>query len=209
MKDVFEQYHLTLNEEETEKLERYYHLLVEWNDKMNLTSIVEKQDVIWKHFLDSALIMKSSLWNRETEHKVLDVGTMGAEGVKFANEKAGYLQQINEQKDPVLPFKKSHQKESRRMLVEFLKISLLSEKTPPSATIQDILEDNNISPLILQKKTYQSKSKSNSLTSKNQIHPIFRKRSTKRAITKKLHKKSNQNEQTELNYKGDFIYERI
>ena len=86
----------------------------------------------------------------------------------------------NEQKDPVLAFKKSHQKESRRMLVEFLKISLLSEKTPPSATIQDILEDNNISPLILQKKTYQSKSKSNSLTSKNQIHPIFRKRSPKR-----------------------------
>lgn len=86
----------------------------------------------------------------------------------------------NEQKDPVLAFKKSHQKESRRMLVEFLKISLLSEKTPPSATIQDILEDNNISPLILQKKTHQSKSKSNSLTSKNQIHPIFRKRSTKR-----------------------------
>ena len=75
MKDVFDQFHLTLNEEETEKLERYYHLLVEWNDKMNLTSIVEKQDVIWKHFLDSALIMKSSLWNRETEHKVSDVGT--------------------------------------------------------------------------------------------------------------------------------------
>ena len=31
----------------------------------------------------------------------------------------------NEQKDPVLAFKKSHQKESRRMLVEFLKIKCL------------------------------------------------------------------------------------
>ncbi len=36
-----------------EKFERYYALLLEWNERFNLTAITEKNDVFVKHFLDS------------------------------------------------------------------------------------------------------------------------------------------------------------
>lgn len=35
------------------KFERYYELLVEWNEKFNLTAITERDQVIIKHFADS------------------------------------------------------------------------------------------------------------------------------------------------------------
>lgn len=75
MKKVFGKYDIFLDVEEEKKLEDYYELLLEWNQKVNLTSIVERQDVIWKHFLDSSLIMKSNLWKKEEMQNVLDVGT--------------------------------------------------------------------------------------------------------------------------------------
>ncbi|MCI5731652.1 MAG: 16S rRNA (guanine(527)-N(7))-methyltransferase RsmG, partial [Eubacterium sp.] len=75
MKKVFGKYDIFLDVEEEKKLEDYYDLLLEWNQKVNLTSIVERQDVIWKHFLDSALIMKSNLWKKDEMQNVLDVGT--------------------------------------------------------------------------------------------------------------------------------------
>lgn len=75
MKDIFVKYDIILNNEEEEKLEQYYKLLLEWNQKVNLTSIIERKDVIWKHFLDSSLIMKSNLWKKNEKQNVLDVGT--------------------------------------------------------------------------------------------------------------------------------------
>ena len=36
-----------------DKFELYYNLLIEWNNKINLTSITEKEDVEIKHFIDS------------------------------------------------------------------------------------------------------------------------------------------------------------
>lgn len=38
------------------QLNRYYELLVEWNQKMNLTGITEKEQVYLKHFYDSATL---------------------------------------------------------------------------------------------------------------------------------------------------------
>ena len=61
MKDVFKQFDIDLSEEQENKLKKYYEILVEENKKINLTSITEYEDVIWKHFLDSALIMKDCL----------------------------------------------------------------------------------------------------------------------------------------------------
>ena len=37
----------------TEKLDRYAGLLVEWNEKMNLTAITDPEGIAVKHFLDS------------------------------------------------------------------------------------------------------------------------------------------------------------
>ena len=39
-------------------MEEYYNLLVEWNEKINLTRITLKDDVYLKHFYDSATIVK-------------------------------------------------------------------------------------------------------------------------------------------------------
>ena len=36
-----------------EQFETYYETLVEWNEKMNLTAITEKEEVYLKHFYDS------------------------------------------------------------------------------------------------------------------------------------------------------------
>ena len=43
---------------EIDKLEKYYDLLVEWNEKINLTAITLKKDVYLKHFYDSLTINK-------------------------------------------------------------------------------------------------------------------------------------------------------
>src|SRR5699024_12671783 len=42
-----------LKKRQIEQFSAYYDLLVEWNDKINLTSITKKEDVYLKHFFDS------------------------------------------------------------------------------------------------------------------------------------------------------------
>lgn len=52
-KSSLEEKGISLSEEQLEQFETYYELLVEWNEKMNLTSITEKKEVYLKHFYDS------------------------------------------------------------------------------------------------------------------------------------------------------------
>ena len=42
-----------LTDRQKEQYERYFELLVEWNEKINLTAITEKDEVYLKHFYDS------------------------------------------------------------------------------------------------------------------------------------------------------------
>ncbi|MHC5251561.1 16S rRNA (guanine(527)-N(7))-methyltransferase RsmG [Listeria kieliensis] len=44
---------ILLTETQMQQFERYYELLVEWNEKMNLTAITDKEEVYLKHFYDS------------------------------------------------------------------------------------------------------------------------------------------------------------
>lgn len=44
---------ISLSPMQVEQFEVYYHTLVEWNEKMNLTAITEKDEVYLKHFYDS------------------------------------------------------------------------------------------------------------------------------------------------------------
>lgn len=60
-------------EKQLEQLEKYYELLVYWNEKVNLTRIIEKEDVYLKHFYDSLTIVKVVDLNKETT--LLDFGT--------------------------------------------------------------------------------------------------------------------------------------
>lgn len=49
---------INITSRQLEQLEEYYNLLVEWNEKINLTRITLKDDVYLKHFYDSATIVK-------------------------------------------------------------------------------------------------------------------------------------------------------
>ena len=49
---------IEVNEEQLEKLEKYYDLLISYNEKMNLTAITDKKEVYLKHFYDSLTLLK-------------------------------------------------------------------------------------------------------------------------------------------------------
>jgi len=65
-------WNIELTDNQYKMFNDYYNLLIEWNEKMNLTSIIEKDEVINKHFIDSiALYNFCDISNK----KLLDVGT--------------------------------------------------------------------------------------------------------------------------------------
>ncbi|EOT26219.1 16S rRNA (guanine(527)-N(7))-methyltransferase RsmG [Enterococcus saccharolyticus] len=64
---------ITLNQTQLEQFERYYELLVEWNEKMNLTAITEKKEVYLKHFYDSITLALSVPLNEQAS--LCDVGS--------------------------------------------------------------------------------------------------------------------------------------
>lgn len=49
---------IDITKKQLEQLNSYYLLLSEWNNKINLTTIIEKEDVYLKHFYDSLTITK-------------------------------------------------------------------------------------------------------------------------------------------------------
>ncbi len=49
---------IEVTNEKLNQLNKYYELLVEWNEKINLTAITEKKDVYLKHFYDSLTLAK-------------------------------------------------------------------------------------------------------------------------------------------------------
>ncbi len=52
---IFSKYKISLTKKQVSLFEDYYNLLLEWNSKINLTSITSQEDIIIKHFLDSCL----------------------------------------------------------------------------------------------------------------------------------------------------------
>lgn len=64
---------ININEEQLSHLEIYYNLLVEWNEKINLTGITKKDEVYLKHFYDSLTICKVIDLNKIDS--LCDVGT--------------------------------------------------------------------------------------------------------------------------------------
>ena len=64
---------LTLDDAALKNLEIYGNLLIEWNEKMNLTAIVEPDEVLIKHFYDCLLFFKDV--DIPEGAGVIDVGT--------------------------------------------------------------------------------------------------------------------------------------
>ena len=64
---------IDLSEIQKNQFQKYYELLVEWNNKMNLTAITEKEEVYLKHFYDSATLVKVIDFNNV--ENLCDIGT--------------------------------------------------------------------------------------------------------------------------------------
>ena len=62
---------INISEDEIENFKIYMELLLEWNEKINLTAITDENDIVLKHFVDSLTIKK---YISENE-KIIDIGT--------------------------------------------------------------------------------------------------------------------------------------
>ncbi|MBR3941818.1 MAG: 16S rRNA (guanine(527)-N(7))-methyltransferase RsmG [Clostridia bacterium] len=70
LKQGFADLSMEVTDEQIQMLVRYGELLVEWNEKMNLTAITDPIEIAEKHFLDSAMCLKCGI-----SGSVIDVGT--------------------------------------------------------------------------------------------------------------------------------------
>ncbi|MBO4904862.1 MAG: 16S rRNA (guanine(527)-N(7))-methyltransferase RsmG [Lachnospiraceae bacterium] len=69
---ILSEWNIRISDKQMDLFERYYKLLVSWNEKINLTAVTEKDDVFIKHFADSvALIRYADLSGK----RILDIGT--------------------------------------------------------------------------------------------------------------------------------------
>ena len=72
MKNLFNKYGIEINDVQLELFDKYYRLLIEYNEKFNITAITEKEEVYVKHFIDS--IVDCGKLNSGT---LIDVGSGG------------------------------------------------------------------------------------------------------------------------------------
>lgn len=73
MRQAATEYGLPLDEVRLTQFETYFKLLVEWNEKINLTAITEPQQVAVKHMIDSLSCLDESIFPGNVS--VIDVGT--------------------------------------------------------------------------------------------------------------------------------------
>jgi len=59
--------------EKEQAFDKYYDLLLSWNEKMNLTAITTYDEVVEKHFVDSLSIVRAL--NMEKSKTLIDIGT--------------------------------------------------------------------------------------------------------------------------------------
>ncbi|HCY6596068.1 TPA: 16S rRNA (guanine(527)-N(7))-methyltransferase RsmG [Staphylococcus aureus] len=70
--EQLKEHSIELTETQKQQFQTYYRLLVEWNEKMNLTSITDEHDVYLKHFYDS--IAPSFYFDFNQPISICDVG---------------------------------------------------------------------------------------------------------------------------------------
>lgn len=64
---------IQMSEDKMQKLQEFYSMMLEWNEKINLTRITEEKEVYLKHFYDSLTIQK--VVNLNKVETLCDVGT--------------------------------------------------------------------------------------------------------------------------------------
>ena len=73
IRNAFEKIGIALSERQVWQFERYYEILIQKNEVMNLTAITEFGEVVQKHFLDSLMIRR--LMEPKAGERWLDLGT--------------------------------------------------------------------------------------------------------------------------------------
>lgn len=71
-KDILSLLEIEITNEQYKQFVKYFELLVEWNEKINLTAITDEEGVFIKHFYDSLCLVKAVDLNNQT---LLDVGS--------------------------------------------------------------------------------------------------------------------------------------
>lgn len=71
IKEIFKKHKIVLSEEQERQFLKYYDFLVSENQKYNLTAITTKEEVFYKHFLDSVLPESEITKNA----KIIDIGS--------------------------------------------------------------------------------------------------------------------------------------
>ena len=64
---------VNLSDKQLEQFYTYYKMLIEWNEKINLTAITDFDEVLKKHFLDSISIGR--ILKQDAFASILDIGT--------------------------------------------------------------------------------------------------------------------------------------
>lgn len=73
LRNGIEGFNIITNESMLEKFKKYREILVDWNQKMNLTGIEDEKEVYVKHFLDSISAVKNGYIKNGMS--IIDVGT--------------------------------------------------------------------------------------------------------------------------------------
>lgn len=73
LKDGSKELNIEITDYQIDQLLKYKDILLEWNQKMNLTAIEEEQEVMIKHFLDSLSCIQTKYL--KPEGSMIDVGT--------------------------------------------------------------------------------------------------------------------------------------
>lgn len=71
LRELVRKINIDLNDEMIDKFFLYKKLLLEWNEKINLTAITDDKEILIKHFIDSLTIEKYIPQNA----KIIDIGT--------------------------------------------------------------------------------------------------------------------------------------
>ena len=75
LQNALEQLNIPYTEETLEKYRLYMEGIIEWNEKVNLTSITDKDEFIKLHFVDSIMSVPTEEFQKA--NKIIDVGTGG------------------------------------------------------------------------------------------------------------------------------------
>ena len=73
MNSAAEQYGIKLSDMQLAQFDKYFQMLIEWNEKINLTAITDPQEVAVKHMIDSLSAWRGDIFKPGAF--VIDVGT--------------------------------------------------------------------------------------------------------------------------------------